>query len=142
MEKSSDLPKSLGPFRIGNDIMPWSSGCVAQRFVFLSGIVGHVDDSGAPVTNLADQVDLAFARLISELDRAGSSFDHLVRLNQFITIASDRDAYVGRREAFLRQRVKGYPGHRSFASTLLVTTLADESIKLELEATAVLRGEG
>ncbi|TGQ77273.1 MULTISPECIES: RidA family protein [unclassified Mesorhizobium] len=132
------LPKGLGPFRIGRDTMPWSSGCVSGGFVFLSGIVGHVDDDGNPVPGLEEQTELAFARLISELERAGSSFDNLVRLNQYITNASEREPYVGRREAFLRSKVDKYPERRAFASTLLITTLADPAIRLELEATAAV----
>jgi hypothetical protein len=49
-----------------------------------------------------------------------------------------RDRYVQERERFLIANVPQYLEQRVFASTLLITQFAEESILLELEATAVL----
>jgi enamine deaminase RidA (YjgF/YER057c/UK114 family) len=62
---ANSLPKGLGPAMIGNSVMPWSAGCIANGFVFFSGIVGHVDDRGEAVADLKLQVHWAFRRLLA-----------------------------------------------------------------------------
>jgi enamine deaminase RidA (YjgF/YER057c/UK114 family) len=118
--------------------MPWSAGCIANGFLFLSGIVGHIDNQDNEVRDLEGQVSLAFSRLLESLESAGSAFRNLVRVNQYLRNVSLRDPYVVAREAYLGSKLPGYPDQRVFASTLLIVEFSAPSILIELEATAVL----
>ena len=57
---------------------------VAGDFVFLSGFAGG-DYKGNVVRGLENQIDLAFQKLITTLEAAGTSLDNVVKVTTYLT---------------------------------------------------------
>jgi enamine deaminase RidA (YjgF/YER057c/UK114 family) len=121
--------------------MGFSHGvAVKGRQIFLAGQVGW-----NPATNkfetddLATQVKQALENIVALLREAGAGPEHLVRLTWYLT---DKAAYfAARREIGMAYRdVIGY--HYPPMSVVVVAGLLDDPALVEIEATAVVPGEG
>ena len=105
------------------------------RLVFVAGQIGW-DETGAFVSDaLAAQVEQALRNIVAVLAEADAGPEHVVRLTWYVT---SRDEYV----ASLREIGAAYRAvmgrHFPVMSVVEVTSLVENSAKVEIEATAVV----
>ena len=100
----------------------------ATRTLYISGQVGQRMDGSIP-DDVVEQSRLAWQNLEAQLNAAGMTLDHLVKVT---TILPDRGDLIAAREA--RSAVMG---DRRPASTLIVAGLANPTWKIEVEGVAV-----
>lgn len=130
--------RGLGPVIIGGARMPWGKGAAAGGLVFLSGLEGRTDDAGAPVTGIQAQTLLALTRGKQYLEEAGTRFENVVRMVQYL---SDPDLWAGfheTRDAFMRAHAPELLAQQSYAGVLLVQrfTRPDRLVEIEIIAAA------
>jgi len=100
---------------------------VANGMVFVAGTVAAGPDVPEDV---AAQCASALDVIRGALEKAGSSFEHVVRVTYYLPVASDFEAcWPELRKAF---------GENPPASTMLCCDLIDPKYKIEIEVTAVL----
>ena len=105
------------------------------RLVFTAGQIGWGPDGGFPSSDLAGQVRQTLGNVLAVLAEAGAGPEHVVRLTWYVT---SRDEYV----ASLREIGAAYRAvmgrHFPVMSVVEVTSLVENSAKVEIEATAVV----
>jgi len=117
----------------------YSHGMSAEgRVIVTAGQVGWDPATGAiDSDDFAKQTAQALRNVVAVLRAAGAGPEHLVRLTWFIT---DRDEYLRARKALgpIYREVIGqtFPA----MSVIVVRGLLEERAKVEIEATAVIRG--
>ncbi len=99
----------------------------ATRWLFVSGQVPATADGAVP-PEYADQYELAWRNVESQLRAAGMTFDNLVKVTIFL---SDRALIA--KSAGLRQKILG---DRSPALTIVIAGIFDSAWLLEIEAIA------
>ena len=97
------------------------------RILFISGQLGTEADGTTP-SSMAEQAQLAWRNLGSQLAAAGMGFDNLVKVTMIIPDAADIPASRPPRLEVL--------GDRRPASTVIVAHLADPAWKIEIEGIA------
>ena len=104
-----------------------------HRLVFVAGQTG-VDASGKTAQGFRAQAMQAFENIKTALASAGGSMDNVVRLTTYMTdLEQNADAYREVRASFFANK-STLP-----ASTLLqITRLANPSLLIEVDATAIL----
>jgi len=114
----------------------FSNGVVAEgRVVFVAGQVGWNAEQEFESDDFVAQVEQALANIAAVLAEAGAGPEHLVRLTWYVI---DKREYLSRLDdvgqAYRRVIGRHYP-----AMTLVqVTSLVEDSARVEIEATAVL----
>ena len=114
----------------------FSNGVVAEgRVVFVAGQVGWNAEQEFESDGFVAQVEQALANIAAVLAEAGAGPEHLVRLTWYVI---DKREYLSRLDdvgqAYRRVIGRHYP-----AMTLVqVTSLVEDSARVEIEATAVL----
>jgi enamine deaminase RidA (YjgF/YER057c/UK114 family) len=113
---------------MGGKPMPWGKGVVAGGFVFLSCLEGRLTDDGVLVPGIAEQTTLALSRDQQYLTEAGSSFERVVRITQ----------YLAARDRWMAQHAPQLLANQSYGGVLVVQqfTAADQLIELEVTALA------
>jgi len=114
----------------------FSNGVVAEgRVVFVAGQVGWNAEQEFESDDFVAQVEQALANIAAVMAEAGAGPEHLVRLTWYVI---DKREYLSRLDdvgqAYRRVIGRHYP-----AMTLVqVTSLVEDSARVEIEATAVL----
>ena len=114
----------------------FSNGVVAEgRVVFVAGQVGWNAEQEFESDDFVAQVEQALANIAAVLAEAGAGPEHLVRLTWYVI---DKREYLSHLDdvgqAYRRVIGRHYP-----AMTLVqVTSLVEDSARVEIEATAVL----
>ncbi len=111
------------------DLAGYSRAIVDGRWIFVSGTSGHNAQTGAISDDVAEQTRESLRTIEAALKEAGSGFEDIVRMRVFV---AERD-YVMPVSAVLKENFdKIRP-----TNTTVVSVLADESMKVELEVTAL-----
>jgi enamine deaminase RidA (YjgF/YER057c/UK114 family) len=109
----------------------------AGRLVFVAGQVGWDAQQRFHSDEIAPQFDQALANVLAVVAQAGGGPRDICRITAY---CCDRNAYLAARPelgAIWRRRMgRHYPA----MSMIFVADLLDHPAKIELEATAVLRG--
>lgn len=118
----------------------YSNGVGARgEQLFIAGQIGWNSDQQFESDDLVDQVRQALLNIRAVLQSAGAGPEHIVRLNWFVT---DMDGYRARPKeigaAYREVMGKSYPAMGCFG----VASLVELRAKIEIEATAVLPGDG
>jgi 2-iminobutanoate/2-iminopropanoate deaminase len=121
----------LSPVDIHPPFAPYSSGVVVpgnQRLVFCSGQLGIAKDATIP-PDCAGQTKLCFENIRSILREAGMGFEHIIRVNAYVTSREHLRAYMD-----VRNRLFADPLP---ASTLMIVSgFARPEFVVEIEAIA------
>jgi len=111
------------------DLAGYSRAIVDGRWIFVSGTSGHNAKTGAISDDVQEQTRESLRTIEAALKEAGSGFEDIVRMRVFV---AERD-YVMPVSAVLKENFdKIRP-----TNTTVVSVLADESMKVELEVTAL-----
>lgn len=119
---AADAPQAAGGYAQAVEITG------ATRILHVSGQIPQAADGTVPAA-FADQCRLAWANLEAQLDAAGMTLDHLVKVTTFL--ADRRHAAENRA---VRQAVLG---DRAPALTVVITGIFDEAWLVEIEAVAM-----
>jgi 2-iminobutanoate/2-iminopropanoate deaminase len=111
---------------------PMSHAVLANGYVHVSGQVPRDPQGGAP-EGAAAQVELALTNLARVLDAAGMTLEDVVFLRTF---ATDREIL----RAWVKLRRDRFGGARPAGTSVLVSGLADERWRIEVEAVAYRAG--
>ena len=110
-------------------VFGFSRAIVAAGTVYVAG-TAPIPKEGEPPEGAYDQMRLCLELVGEALDRAGASFDDVVRTRMFIAEAADwQEIARAHGEVFAKIRP---------AATAIVTGLLDPRWKVEIEAEAVL----
>jgi len=111
------------------DLAGYSRAIIDGRWIFVSGTSGHNAKTGAISDDVQEQTRESLRTIEAALKEAGSGFEDIVRMRVFV---AERD-YVMPVSAVLKENFdKIRP-----TNTTVVSVLADESMKVELEVTAL-----
>ena len=102
----------------------------AGNHIWVSGTVGVAPDGSVPEDVVA-QFDLALASLDACLKAAGGSAEHVVKVTVFLTDVTDRKKINPARQRYFGE-------HRPASTLVEVSALVLPSLKVEIEAQAVL----
>jgi 2-iminobutanoate/2-iminopropanoate deaminase len=102
----------------------------AGNHIWVSGTVGIAPDGSVPEDVVA-QFDLALASLDACLKAAGGSAEHVVKVTVFLTDVIDRKKINPARQRYFGE-------HRPASTLVEVSALVLPSLKVEIEAQAVL----
>ena len=130
--------RGLGPVIMDGKIMPWGKGAVSCGLVFLSGLEGRTDDKGNAVKGIKAQTRLAMDRGKQYLEEAGSSFENVVRITQYLANADDLDGFHQARDDWMREHSPDLLAEQSYGGVLLVQQFTKPDRLVELEITACL----
>ncbi len=110
----------------------YSRVVVDGRWVFVSGTTGFDYATMTLPEDVVEQAEQCFRNIEEALRRAGSSLEHVVRV-QYI---------LPRREDFQKcwPVLQKYLGAVRPAATIIVAGLLEERIRIEIEVTALLPG--
>ena len=108
----------------------FSRAVVADGRVHVAGTAPIPPGGGVPPESAYDQAALCLEIIREALERAGSSLEHVVRTNIYVTDAAHWPEVA-------RAHGEAFAGVRP-AATCVVTRLLDTAWKVEIEAEAVL----
>jgi 2-iminobutanoate/2-iminopropanoate deaminase len=113
---------------------PYSQAIVAGDFVFCSGTVGIVPDTGAVATGIAEQTEQALSNLAAILAAAGSSMGQLVKTTIFYANVDD---FAIINEVYSRHMPDPPPARSAPANIAL-----PRGLLISIDAIAALGGSG
>lgn len=134
--------RGLGPVIIGGTPMPWGKGAVAGGLVFLSGLEGRTDDAGAPLAGIEAQTLLALTRGKQYLEEAGTSFENVVRMVQYLADPEMLGGFHKTRDSFMRAYAPNLLAEQSYAGVLLVQRFSRTDRLVEIEIIAAAGQDG
>jgi enamine deaminase RidA (YjgF/YER057c/UK114 family) len=119
----------------------YTNGVAVQgRQVYIAGQVGwNPATCQFETDDLAAQVRQALENIVAVLREAGAEPSHLVRLTWYIV---DKAAYVAARREIGRAYKEVIGRHYPPMSLVVVAALLEDRALVEIEATAVVPGEG
>jgi enamine deaminase RidA (YjgF/YER057c/UK114 family) len=114
----------------------FANGIVAEgRLVFLAGQVGWNAEQKFDSEDLVGQTRQALANIVTLVQEAGGSAEHITRLTWFVI---DKKDYLSRLHE-LGQAYRSVMGKHFPVMTLVqVAALVEDQAKVEIEATAVV----
>ncbi len=113
------------------ELAGYSRAVVDGDWVFVSGTSGHNPKTGEIDDDVAAQARRSLQTIREALEEAGAALEDVVRVRVFLAERADVMAVSGvLKETF---------DHIRPTNTTIVCTMADESMKVELEATALRR---
>jgi len=131
------VPKIIRPKELGAPLGMYSHGMAAPagEIVVVAGQVGVTPDGKLAGDDVGSQTKQALSNIRAVLEAAGCSFRDVIRLQTFLTSATDIPAYM-------KARGEVYPDYfpeRAFPpNTLLVVSgLVRPELRVEIEAMAV-----
>jgi enamine deaminase RidA (YjgF/YER057c/UK114 family) len=108
---------------------------VPGRTIYLGGQTAHDADNKLVGDTIAAQFDQAAANLVTALDAAGATPEHLVSMQIFVTdVAEYKGSLDGLADAYQKHLGRHYPA----IALLEVKGLYDPEAKVELVAIAVV----
>jgi 2-iminobutanoate/2-iminopropanoate deaminase len=133
------IKKGLGPVYHGEKLMLWSKGCVANGFVFLSGVEGRDPETDIPLKGIKAQTWLALDRLRTRLEEAGSSIDNVVKFVFYLANREVKDGFISARDEWFSKYSPKLLQERSYAGTLLIGIGLDHpEMLVEIDAIAAM----
>jgi 2-iminobutanoate/2-iminopropanoate deaminase len=133
--EGTDLHKPLTPQGIHPPFSNYNHGIEIvsrSRLVFCSGQVGISADADIPA-DCAGQAQICFENIRATLSEAGMGFEHVIKLNAYVTGREHLKAYMEVRNALFTEP---YP-----ASTLMIVSgFARPDFVVEIEAIAAAPG--
>jgi enamine deaminase RidA (YjgF/YER057c/UK114 family) len=114
----------------------YSSGVAATgRMVFTGGLVGWNANQEFETDDFAGQAAQVLRNIVSVLNEAGASPEHLVRLTWYVT---DKQAYLASLKDLGRSYREIIGKHFPAMALVQVVSLVEDRAKVEIEATAVI----
>ncbi len=113
-----------------------SAAIVVGNLVFTSGHVGWVPETRETPAGIKAQTAQALENLKSVLEAAGTSLEHVVKVNVFLTNIADDFAAMN--QVFRRY----FPNNPPARTTVGVAALARPGLLVEIEMVALLPDEG
>ncbi|AOE85513.1 RidA family protein [Pseudomonas sp. TCU-HL1] len=120
MKRINAAPGTIGP------VGPYSQAVVSGHLVFTAGQIpafGSLDEQPASFT---EQVRQTFANLSAILEEAGSSLDHIVKVNAYLTDPAQLEPF--------NQVYREILGHAPPARTTVCVSLWGVSLEIECVA--------
>ena len=109
------------------------------RTLYLGGQIGWNGDQVFETHDFIGQMEQALKNIVTLVETAGGTVSDITRLTWFVT---DKKEYVARQreigEAYRRVMGKHFPA----MSVVVVAGLIEDEALIEIEATAVLAGQG
>lgn len=97
-------------------------------YVFVSGTTGYNYETNSISDDVVEQADQCFKNIAKALAQAGTSWENVVRIHYYYTRREDFEPCW---PVFVKHLGNARP-----AATVLITTLLDDKMKLEVEVTA------
>jgi 2-iminobutanoate/2-iminopropanoate deaminase len=119
-----DLPTPAGPY---------SPAIVAGNLVFVSGQAGRDPRTQQLAPDVEGQTEQALKNIAAILEAAGSSLAHVVRCGVFLV---DMSEFQKMNAVYARM----FGGHRPARTTVEVSDLPGDGLRVEIDAVAVLPG--
>jgi enamine deaminase RidA (YjgF/YER057c/UK114 family) len=107
----------------------YSRAVVVDKMVFVSGCTGYDYSNGTISDDVVDQAEQTFKNIASALEKAGATFQDIVRINYIITDLSNWEKCW--------PVFKKYLGNVKPAATAICAQLVGEAMKIEIEVTAI-----
>ena len=121
---SNNLPTPVGPY---------SPGVVVGNLVFVSGQAGREPGTGRLAPDVEGQTEQVLKNIATILEAAGSSLQHVVRCGVFLV---DMQEFPKMNEVYAR----AFGAHRPARTTVEVSGLPGDGLKVEIDAVAVIPG--
>src|SRR4051794_35844373 len=118
-----DLPPPAGPY---------SPGVVVGNLVFVSGQAGRDPHTLAVPADVEAQTEQTLKNISAILEAAGSSLSHVVRCGVFLV---DMTEFQKMNAVYARM----FGSHRPARTTVEVSALPGDGLRVEIDAVAVLR---
>ena len=119
---SRNLPTPVGPY---------SPGMVFGNLVFVSGQAGRDPATGTIAPDVTGQTEQVLKNIATILEAAGSSLQHVIRCGVFLV---DMKEFPKMNEVYAR----AFGAHRPARTTVEVSGLPGEGLRVEIDAVAVL----
>ena len=129
------MPESLKPVDVPNapkPVGPYSPAVVVGNLVFVSGQSGRDPATDQVADTIEAQTEQVLRNIATILEAAGSSLSHVVRCGVFLTDMAEFSRMNG---VYARM----FGGHRPARTTVAVSELPGEGLKVEIDAVATLR---
>jgi 2-iminobutanoate/2-iminopropanoate deaminase len=121
---ADNLPSPVGPY---------SPGIAFGDLIFVSGQSGREPGSGQVAPDVEAQTEQALKNVAAILAAAGASLADVIRCGVFLV---DMDEFGQMNAVYERM----FAGHRPARTTVEVTGLPGEGLRVEIDAVAVRRG--
>jgi 2-iminobutanoate/2-iminopropanoate deaminase len=119
---SGELPAPVGPY---------SPGMIAGNLVFVSGQAGREPATGRLAPDVGSQTEQALKNVAAILHAAGSGLNHVIRCGVFLV---DMREFAAMNEAYSRT----FGGHRPARTTVEVSRLPGDGLRVEIDAVAIV----
>jgi 2-iminobutanoate/2-iminopropanoate deaminase len=119
---SDNLPAPVGPY---------SPGMIVGNLIFVSGQAGREPGSGRLAPTIEAQTEQVLKNIATILEAAGSDLQHVVRCGVFLV---DMAEFPKMNDVYAR----AFGGHRPARTTVEVSGLPGEGLRVEIDAVAVI----
>lgn len=120
---AANLPSPVGPY---------SPGIAFGDLIFVSGQSGREPGTGSIAPDVETQTEQALNNVAAILEAAGSGLDDVIRCGVFLV---DMDEFGQMNAVYERM----FAGHRPARTTVEVTGLPGEGLRVEIDAVAIRR---
>jgi 2-iminobutanoate/2-iminopropanoate deaminase len=120
-----ELPSPVGPY---------SPAIMVGNLVFVSGQAGRDPRTLEIPPDVETQTELALKNIAAILEAAGSSLAHVVRCGVFLI---DMSEFQKMNAVYARM----FDGHRPARTTVAVSELPGDGLRVEIDAVALLPGK-
>src|SRR5262245_15580508 len=130
------MSDSLRPVTAANlppPVGPYSPGVVVGNLVFVSGQAGREPGTGRLAPDVESQTEQVLKNIATILEAAGSGLQHVVRCGVFLV---DMHEFQKMNEVYAR----AFGAHRPARTTVEVSGLPGDGLKVEIDAVAVIPG--
>jgi len=128
------MPERLQPVTSGNlpaPVGPYSPGMVVGNLVFVSGQAGREPATGRIAPDVESQTEQVLKNIATILEAAGSGLAHVVRCGVFLVDMRD---FPKMNAVYSRM----FGAHRPARTTVEVSGLPGEGLRVEIDAVAVI----
>ncbi|MFZ6049688.1 RidA family protein [Pseudomonas sp. CR3202] len=126
MKRINAAPGTIGP------VGPYSQAVVSGHLVFTAGQIPALGSLDQQPASFAEQVRQTFANLAAILEAAGSSLDHIVKVNAYLTDPAQLEPF--------NQVYREILGHAPPARTTVCVSLWGVSLEIECVAELIDAG--
>jgi 2-iminobutanoate/2-iminopropanoate deaminase len=120
--QAENLPKPVGPY---------SPGTAFDRLVFVSGQAGRDPKSGLTAADVEAQTEQTLRNIETILKAAGTDLQHVLRCGVFLM---DMNEFPKMNAVY--ERI--FAGHKPARTTVQVTGLPGDNLRVEIDCIAVL----
>jgi 2-iminobutanoate/2-iminopropanoate deaminase len=129
------MPETLKPVMVPGapkPVGPYSSAMIVGNLVFVSGQSGRDPQTDRVADTIEAQTEQVLRNIATILEAAGSSLSRVVRCGVFLT---DMAEFPRMNQVYARM----FGDHRPARTTVAVSDLPGEGLKVEIDAVAALR---